>query len=74
MNEPVIKQPIRVPGTNNTTVKIGALCGAVTTVAIWIINTYLLPVDAAPITAEIAAMMTVIVTATVQRFTPSPKL
>jgi len=58
-------------GANNTTVGIGVLSGALVTCFVTILNTYV-QVDP-PLSGEVSAALTVIVTALVQWFSP-PRL
>jgi len=60
-----------LPGSNITKVTTGALAGSLTTVLIWIVNTYIIPAGAPPITVEVAGAITVAVTAVVQRLVPA---
>ena len=58
-------------GSNETTVTVGAVAGAVVTIFLWVLNTYLLPEGSQAATAEMGAAATVLVTAIIQRLVPA---
>ena len=61
----------KIPGDNRTTVGVGVGGGFLSIVIMWIMNTYLLPAGAEPVTPEIAIAFGALITAIMQRVFPA---